>query len=48
MTPEEAHAYLPVTEDADGLTCDICGAELADWAAADDHYLRCHDEEPLP
>ena len=34
---EEAHAHLPITEDADGLTCDICGAELADWAAADEH-----------
>ena len=33
----DPHTHLPITEDADGLTCDICGAELADWAAADEH-----------
>ena len=39
---EGAHAHLPVSEDADGLTCDICGAELADWAAADHHIDKEH------
>ena len=38
----EAHADLPITEDADGLTCDICGSELADWAAADHHNDKEH------
>lgn len=37
LAESDRHAHLPVTEDADGLTCDICGAELADWAAADEH-----------
>lgn len=38
----DPHAHLPITEDADGLTCDICGAELADWAAADEHVDKEH------
>ncbi len=43
MAMSESHSYLPITEDADGLTCD-CGAELADWAAADHHI----DKERTP
>ena len=43
---ELAHAHLSVTEDADGLTCDICGAELRDWAAADHHVETEHERTP--
>ena len=31
-----------IREQYDGLTCDICGAELAHWAAADEHIDKEH------